>query len=176
MLGRGERIAFWLTPAAPERHFFAQLIEMLADRFSAPNFEPHITLHGDCTDFDQACRALVSAGQKPLRLQIEGVSVSDSHTKTLFVRFRSASEAVALVKALHAACPPVRRSDFDPHLSLLYKDLDADARAHLAREIEIPFQEVLCDTIKMVAHPEEIRQRADVEAWRMLGERRFAAA
>jgi hypothetical protein len=66
----------------------------------------------------------------------------------------------------------VARSDYklNPHLSLLYRDLDIETKRQLAASIILPFDKILFDRIKAVISPAEIKSRVEVEAWRVIAE------
>jgi hypothetical protein len=59
----------------------------------------------------------------------------------------------------------------NPHLSLLYQRMSIQERRVLARSIEIPFSELTFDSLKAVRCISPTRNRADVEAWRIVAEK-----
>jgi hypothetical protein len=67
-------------------------------------------------------------------------------------------------------------SDYDlkPHLSLLYKRVSVQTRRQLARSIEVPFPQVVFDSLKAVRCVSPTHTRADVEGWRVVAEKQFA--
>ena len=168
-------IAFWLMPAPGEREFFRSLVEELARRCDAPRFEPHMTLFGG-GDISQAV-ALETLKQLPLTtlvLDIAQIDFSDRYTKTLYVQFRQSAEARALAAAIRTATRSTSDYKFDPHVSLIYKELPNDEKAALAAEIGLPFQRVSFDALRVIAGPAGTTGPADVQAWRPLGERRVS--
>jgi hypothetical protein len=64
-------IAYWLLPGEPERSFFQQLINDLGQRYSAPVFEPHLTIHVGTNCANTAEKALATAARhcKPVTLK-----------------------------------------------------------------------------------------------------------
>lgn len=64
-----------------------------------------------------------------------------------------------------------RDYEFDPHLSLIYKDLPESTRATLAAATTVPSMRVTFDRLRVIRCPDRITTRADVEAWQTLGER-----
>ena len=104
-------------------------------------------------------------------LEIEGVCFSDRYTQTLFVRFHLTEELRQLRGAVAQALHCEQEGDFMPHLSLLYKDMPQTEKEELANEIVIPFQSASFAGLTLIAHPAEIRTRADVEAWREISQR-----
>ncbi len=173
-MSANEMIAFWLVPAPAERKYFESLIAELAARFGAPVFEPHVTLLGGDIDERVAADVLHQVEfAKPIELEVAGIEFSDKYTKTLFVQFRSSDRASTLSDALKAAAGTSSDYEFNPHLSLVYKDMPAGEKAAAAAEITLPFERVVFGGIKAIRAPSPIKTREDVEAWRTLGERRI---
>jgi hypothetical protein len=173
---RERMVAFWLVAAADERAFFSSLIDLLAVRFGAPRFEPHVTLlGGHDIDPERAAEALRKLPPiEPIELEIERIDFSDKFTKTLFVQFRQSSEAGALADAIREATGSKTDYQLNPHLSLVYKDLPKREKAEVADSLELPFEDVVFDTVKVITGPAGTSTREDVEAWQTLGERRLS--
>ncbi len=167
-----DRFAFWLVPAASEHKFFSELIANLGDRFDAPVFEPHLTLHGNVSERGRAERVLREIPMDAsYALEIDGIYFSTKFTQTLFVRFRLSAELRKLRSALATALGLEDEAAFDPHLSLLYKEMAESEKAALAQEVKIPFREVIFDSMKLITHPPRIVSRADVETWQVIDQR-----
>lgn len=165
-------VAFWLVPAASTYEFFVALSRELADRFDAPRFEPHVTLHGGDIDRERALRVLCELpAAARYELEVEGIHSSPKYTKTLFVRFHLSVKLRQLRSALAEALDLESADNFDPHLSLLYKKIPQPAQEALASSIKIPFQQASFEGLKLIAHPPKITTRAEVEAWREIGQR-----
>ncbi len=168
-----ERFAFWLEPASDEKTFLASLVRDLARRFDAPIFEPHLTLCGgalwDEQDALQVVRKL--ALRSTYELELDCIDVSERFTKTLFLRFRCSDKVNQLRQAIGETLHLPTESEFDPHLSLLYKEMEMAEKKELAGTITIPFQRISFAGLTLIAHPVEITTRADVEAWRTLARR-----
>jgi 2'-5' RNA ligase len=169
-------LTFWLLPAEPARTFFCGLIAELAARFDAPVFEPHVTVYVIDAQKDDAMKFLncASANTGSPRLSITGIECSDVFTKTLFVQFEPDGDLARLSEDLRRVSASRNDYQLNPHLSLLYKDLDTETKRQLADSIRLPFDEIVFDSVKAVISPAEIRSRAEVEAWRVVAERRLA--
>ncbi len=164
-------LAFWLVPAAKEKEFFVSLIGELAQRFDAPRFEPHVTLLGAEVQPFSARHALqeVCASCGPVELTIAGIEWSEHYTKTLFVQFHPSPAASALSERLRETLGCGGGYDFDPHLSLLYRELPEATKRDTARGIRVPFARVKFDSVQLISTPVPITTRAEVEAWQTLG-------
>ena len=169
MKGEQRMLALWLLPAAPARQFFCDLIQRLAERFEAPVFEPHLTLHG--TGFDEAHLERLDQIPMPgsVELEIDGIEFSEKYTKTLFVQFREQGELTALNRTVAEMFGD--KSELNPHLSLIYQKMPNEQKAELATTIQIPFQRVSFEVIKAVVTPATIESREGVESWRTVWER-----
>lgn len=160
---------YWLIPAKTQRASFRRVIRILAKRFNASRFEPHLTL----CKAKPGCRVDHSFREvrpRPIRLRICGVAYSEKFTKTLFVRFSATSALNKLVADLGGPTKALR----DPHVSLLYQRLPAATKRSLAAAIQLPFRTVTFDAIKVVNCVSPTETRHDVESWRVLGTKRLS--
>jgi 2'-5' RNA ligase len=168
-------LAYWLIPAEPARRYFASLITEFATRFDAPVFEPHLTLYATAVADEKPAEVIETAfavvGPRPLF--IAGVHSSEEFTKTLFVQFQPDAALKRFNEKLRAASVARREYELNPHLSLLYKDMDTATKRALAVSIALPFTDVIFDSVKAVICPATISSREDVEAWRVVGERKL---
>src|SRR6201991_4969600 len=87
-------IAYWLIPSEPSRSYYQSLIYDLAERYNAPKFEPHVTVHVgvDCTDTVDEVLSKAARGCERIVIQALEVSGSSEFTKTLFVHFAMTTE------------------------------------------------------------------------------------
>lgn len=160
-------IAYWLLPGEPERSFFQQLINDLGQRYSAPVFEPHLTIHVGTNCANTAEKALANAARhcKPVTLKTLQIDHSPEFIKTLFVRFAMIPQLQELNQTIRTATQDSSDYRLSPHLSLLYKKISDDKRRLLTRSIEIPFSEVRFDSLKAIRCFSPTQDHADVEAW-----------
>jgi|SRR5215813_406568 len=160
-------IAYWLVPAEPERSFFQRAINDLAQRYCAPVFEPHLTIHvgSNCTDIAE--KALINAAChcKPITLKTLQVDHSSEFIKTLYVRFDMTTQLQQLNQTIRIATQDSSDYRVNPHLSLLYKRISNDERRLLARSIEVPFSDVKFDSLKAIRCISPTQSHVDVDAW-----------
>jgi len=166
-------IAHWLVPAEPAHRFFQDLINDLARRYDAPVFEPHVTIYVGANSTDAVNTTLSKAARdcKRIMLQALEVSHSDEFIKTLFVEFGLNTKLRQLNQVIRSAAPDSSDYDLKPHLSLLYKRMSVQTRRQLARSIEVPFSQVVFDSLKAVRCISPTQNRADVEVWRVVSEK-----
>ncbi len=162
-------IAYWLIPAEPAHTFFQRVIEDLACRYSAPHFEPHVTIHVGANHLDAAEKAFLKAAREcqPIKLKALEIGHSDEFIKTLFVQFAPNGKLRQLHETIRDAAQDSSDYELNPHLSLLYENMSVRARHELADSIKVPFSEVIFDSLKAVRCISPTRSRAEVEAWRV---------
>ena len=163
-------IAYWLIPAEPAHSFFHRIIDDLARRYDAPVFEPHVTLHVGPDRPYSAEEALAESAREytPMKLKPIGIEQSDEFVKTLFVQFELSAELRQLNEIVRYAAEDSSQYQLKPHLSLLYKKMEAATRRELAASIVVPFSEITFGRIKAVRCFSPTQSRADVEAWRVV--------
>jgi len=168
-------IAYWLCPAEPACQQFAAIIEDLAARFDGPVFEPHLTIYVARAERGNPETVLkkVLPGLRPYRLAVQALDYSDKFTKTLFVQFASDAGLARLSEDFRRASASPSDYQLNPHVSLLYKEMDREMKQQLAASVALPFSEVVFDSAKAVISPAEIKSRTEVEAWRVVAERKL---
>jgi 2'-5' RNA ligase len=166
-------IAYWLIPTEPARSYFQNIVNDLAKRYAAPEFEPHVTVHvgTDCTETVDEVLSKAGRSSKKIALQVLSVSSSSEFIKTLFVRFTRSTPLQQLNQSIRTAAPDSSDYQLSPHLSLLYKQMSIRDRRLLAHSIQVPFSEVTFDSMKAVRCVSPTRSCADVEAWRVVAEK-----
>ena len=165
-------VAYWLTPTEPTCSYFQNIINDLAERYAAPEFEPHLTVHVgvDCTDSVDEALSRAARGTKRIALQVLNVNDSSEFIKTLFVTFAASAQLQRLNQSIRKVTQDSSDYQLSPHLSLLYKNMLMADRRRLARSIEVPFPEVAFDSLKAVRCISPTRSRADVDAWRIVAQ------
>jgi 2'-5' RNA ligase len=166
-------IAYWLIPTEPARSYFQNIVNDLAEQYSAPEFEPHVTVHVgvDCTETVDEVLSKAGRSSKKIALQVLNVSSSSEFIKTLFVHFTRSTQLQQLNQNIRTAAQDSPEYQLSPHLSLLYKRISIQDRRLLTHSIEVPFSEVTFDSLKAVRCVSPTRSRADVEGWRVVAEK-----
>jgi 2'-5' RNA ligase len=166
-------IAYWLIPTEPARSCFQSLINELAQRYNAPVFEPHVTVHvgANCNDIVDGMLSAAAQDCEPIVLEALKVSSSSEFIKTLFVQFALNRQLRQLNQSICNAAQDSSHYQLNPHLSLLYKRMSIQDRRLLAHSIEVPFLAMTFDSLKAVRCISPTRSHADVEAWHVVAER-----
>ena len=115
--------ALWLTPSGKLDARLTQLITELAQEFSAPFFEPHVTLlggiMGDRAKLVRQCEQLADS-LRPFEIRLAGPGQLDDYYRSLFIHV---ARSPALLQANRRAREVLDCSgdpDYLPHVSLLY--------------------------------------------------------
>jgi len=166
-------IAYWLIPTDPARSYFQSVISDLAERYNAPEFEPHVTAHAgvDCTDTVDEVLSKAAQGCERIALQVLDVGSSSEFTKTLFVQFAVTTQLQRLNQSIRNAGQNSSHYQLNPHLSLLYKTISIQDRRLLTHSIDVPFPEITFNSLKAVRCVSPTQSRADVGAWRVVAEK-----
>ncbi len=162
---------FGFCPRRTRREFFSNLIRDLAARFDAPIFEPHVTLHGGVMTAERAAQVLT---RSPLDDHCDcgssGVAFSEEFTKTLFVQFHPSAEAKEL-SARNRDCHWCwqRRISFRSasEFDLCAHVRSGEDRIGAGNRNAIPSRSMF-DSLQAIVCPAQIKERADVEAWRFM--------
>jgi hypothetical protein len=161
-------IAYWLLPAQPARSFFAEAISELADRFDAPNFDPHLTVFLAPENLRAPAEVLAELGGVSIKLASIDVGLSEEFTKTLFVRFEKTEALQRLNVDICELSGAPENQLADPHVSLLYKYLPVETKRELAGSIQLPFREVAFNSICAMRCGVPTSSAADVHAWKLV--------
>jgi len=161
-----QKVAFWLIPAAADRQFFQETIARLAQDYAAFSFTPHVTIYwGEFADDESLAEILESAvrGISSFSLQCDRILYTDQFTKTLFVQFHPSTTLSQITETIRNQSKYPSDFTLNPHLSLMYKHLDADIKQTIASTISLPRAEVFFDEIQVLLTPNTAQTREDIE-------------
>ena len=143
---------------------------MLAERFDAPMFEPHLTIYSgpypNSSAVDSIVRTAV-ANISPIRLRAAGLGHSREFTRTLFVKFEQNEILTELSRAFRKSSAD-EHYRLEPHLSLVYARIPAERRDRLADDFRLP-GDILFDRVRAM-ETGRTASKADVEHWRTAAE------
>ena len=139
--------SLWLMPKGEHYNKLADLIRKLAVEYSAPIFEPHVTLVGEVpqTSEDKVIELTQNLviGQKPFPVTLNQIDYQDFHFRALFVK----AEVTDPLQSLHNRAKQIFGIDippYMPHLSLLYGNYPNEVKekiiAEIGREQRVEFE------------------------------------
>ena len=162
----GQKVAFWLIPATADRIFFQDVIDRLAENYAAFAFTPHVTIYwGEFADDESLTEILEQAVREisAFSLQCDCVLYTDQFTKTLFVQFHPSKILSQITESIRNQSKYPSDYTLNPHLSLMYKHLNADVKQTIASTISLPRTEVFFDEIQVLLTPNTAQTQADIE-------------
>ncbi len=165
------RVAIWLVPGRSQRDKLQKLINVLASRYGAPAFVPHVTVYSCCRSPHQQELALMSkiaAKFQPVVMATGNLSDSARLTRALFVELDLPSDAAAINAWLQRSIPLPSTYTFQPHLSLLYGHIPDAERKRLRDEIILGVEQIVFDELWAVAIPGQLKSREDLVGWQVL--------
>jgi 2'-5' RNA ligase len=161
------RTAFtlWLMPVAPLKDELREVIRCLAEAYDAPLFEPHVTLYAGPSNREEMGAIVKSAAQHfgSIELTLEKLGHTTQYTKTLFIQFAASADLSGMFGDVKKGTAQPSDYVLNPHLSLLYKRMDAAEQARLCRTVEIPKGSYRFDMLRAVEYESPLDEAAKIE-------------
>ena len=101
----------------------------------APIFKPHCTIFSPITDLNKAKIIINQLDQKIFQVDVQGIDESDDIWKTVFLKLVNNSTLNKINALFNQAFPHIYQ--FDPHISLIYKKLDAKKRKSIISKLDM---------------------------------------
>lgn len=130
--------SLWLMPSGDVYNRLAKTISQLSREYSAPNFEPHVTLIGSLIGSREEIltkTAKVASLIQPYEIRLTEVSYLDEYFRSLFVKVEETRDV--LNANLRAREIFKRQEDprYMPHLSLMYGNFSRRIKEGIIAEI-----------------------------------------
>lgn len=165
------KVSFWLIPSEEDRAFFQRIIDTLSQEYDAPGFTPHVTIYSGEFAPDESAASLIgkaTQGVEPFSLKIDKLLYSDEFTKTLFVQFQPSVILSKISEIIRSNSRKPSSFVLNPHLSLIYKQMDEATKKKLTTSLPLTGSEVVFNEVKAIFTPEKVQSRADVESWKVI--------
>jgi 2'-5' RNA ligase len=140
---RTKTCSLWLIPSENIYKSLTKLICQLSKKFSAPSFEPHITLIGKLVGSEEDIISKTSKLSdiiKPFRIRLTWVAYSDNFFRCLFIRAEETSDILEANIKAREIFDRLQDPKYTPHLSLLYGNFPTKMKEEIISEIGKEFK------------------------------------
>jgi Cyclic phosphodiesterase-like protein len=147
------KFAVWLTPAPSDRRWISKVIQDFAAEYSAPIFEPHLTVYSGVYGPEEGLEPIVTkatASLSPLTLQVTGLNYTKEFLKTGFIVFATSDRLIQLSKDIRDRLQMPMDYTLEPHLSLIYKDIPLDQKRMAMLRFIVSIATVTFDTVTVM--------------------------
>ena len=151
-----EKFSIWLIPSDIDSDCISKSIQSLSKKYFAPVFKPHCTIISPITNLNKAQIIIDQLDQKEFQVNVKKIDESDDIWKTVFLKLVNNSTLKKINGLFNQAFPQLYQ--FDPHISLIYKKLDAKKRKSILTKLDMK-KAFIIDKISIV------RTSGSVESW-----------
>ncbi len=134
----GPRYSLWLLPDEDATLKFSELIATLSHRYHGPRFNPHVTLLGWLMGAEAALMQSTAALAQELQvlaLRPQELAGEAYYFRCFYARLERSVELLAAHERASAVFGAGYASDYLPHLSLVYGQLDGAKKTRLRAEL-----------------------------------------
>ena len=168
------RASVWIPPAGPALDRIQKAMRLVHKRGGGPTFHPHVTLLSGIettqADAELKLKRLASRIER-FTIKLGRIEWRDEYFRCLYATAALSEELAAARRAAHEAFEMNPPTPYEPHLSLLYGNLDEALKRELAAEaggsLDVSFTAAALHLVN--ASPS-----VPVTGWRTLGERALA--
>lgn len=136
--------SIWLMPTGEAYDKFASIIKQLAKQYSAPLFQPHITLLGEIIGSEEEIierTQQLASVQKSFRITLQALDYQDYYFRTLFVKAKLNKSLQTLHNRAKELFNMQDIPQYMPHLSLLYGNFSQSVKNKIIETIGRDFSE-----------------------------------
>ena len=171
-LSRYTEHCFWLLPAEPLKGQLRSIVQQLAKKYDAIDFEPHVTISSGPSGDDQTHAIARRAASLYSHVELIPVKLehTSEYTKTLFIQFQESSIVRHMsdaIKDRHAG--PVNYV-LNPHLSLLYKTMPLAMLAGICQTFDVPKGIYVFDRLRAIETEIPLTEPDQIKRWRTVFE------
>jgi Cyclic phosphodiesterase-like protein len=171
-LSRSTEHSFWLLPAEPLKGQLRSIVQQLAKKYDAVDYEPHVTISSGPSDDDQT--HTIARGVASLYSHVELIPVKLEHTseysKTLFIQFQESGIVRHMSDAIKDRFARPVNYVLNPHLSLLYKTMPLAMLAGICRTFEVPKGTYVFDRLHAIETEIPLTEPDQIKRWRTVFE------
>lgn len=130
--------ALWLIPTGEANHKFSNLIRRLSQEYSAPIFQPHVTLVGEAFQSEKELvkkGEQLASGQKPFPITLRAIDYQDFYFRALYVKADKTEQLLAFYNHIIEIFEMQDIPEYMPHLSLLYGNFSQAIKERIIEKI-----------------------------------------
>jgi 2'-5' RNA ligase len=164
--------SFWLLPVEPLKKQLRSIIQRLAKKYDAINFEPHVTISCGPPDDDQTrtiARGIASL-VSPVKLTPMKLDYTSEYTKTLFIQFQESEVVRRMFETIKDRSSQPLNHVLNPHLSLLYKTMPVATQAEICRTLDVPKEIYFFERLRAIESEIPLTQPEQIKRWRTVCE------
>jgi hypothetical protein len=131
--------SLWLIPEGELQTTLAALIDSIAQQYSAPAFPAHITLLGNVHGSEQeilASTQKLAQSNVAFPITLTELDTTPEFYRALFIRVALSSTLAHLYEQGKQIFQFNPKTEYRPHLSLLYSDLSREQKDHIIASIQ----------------------------------------
>lgn len=133
-------ISIWLTPVAEDTAYLQEIINELSSAYEAPIFAPHMTLYSPTNLSKEALTDIIKPiadDTEKLYVTMSGLARTNTIWKTVFIELESSPEFMQLQQAIVSSLPDPKPYSFEPHISLIYKEMTDEQKEEIIRNLTV---------------------------------------
>ncbi len=168
------RSSVWIMPGGGALDRIEKIIHRVHPRGGGPRFKPHLTLlaGSETTQADAEHKLKHLAGSlRPFEIRLGRIEWRSEYFRCLYLAAELSPELAAAQRAAYEAFEMNPPPPFEPHVSLLYGNMDEALKKELAAEaggsLDLTF---VATGVQLV----NASQSVPVAGWKTLAERAFA--
>src|SRR5262245_6224987 len=170
------RASIWIPPSGESLDRIQHVIHLAHRRAGGPPVRPHVTLLSGLERTRASAELLLqrlAAQIKPFTIELGQIEWRADYFRCFYATAALSEELAAAKRAAHEVFEMNPPTPFEPHLSLLYGNIDEALKKELAAEIggrvDISFA---ATTLQLV----NAAQGVPVSSWKVLSERALGAS
>lgn len=133
-----KRYSIWLMPSGDVYRRLSGIISRLSEGYSAPYFEPHVTLLGGLAGREEEILSKASqlaARISPYEIRLNKVDFLDEYFRCLFIRAKADEPVLSANLSARNAFNRQHDPTYMPHLSLMYGNFSPEIKEEIIAEI-----------------------------------------
>jgi 2'-5' RNA ligase len=132
--------AVWLIFSQNDTKYLKKIITNIAKKYDAPEFEPHITIYGILDIEINLIKKILKKIARNNKLIIsKNIKILQSNNlwKTIYIELENQKEFTKIYQDLKEYFKQIKKYEFNPHISLVYKILSTIEKTEIINQLDI---------------------------------------